>query len=44
MPVLPVPALSERLKKVLEELENIMQQIENAETPSNDNGQDFLTR
>lgn len=44
MPVISFPVLSERLRKVLEELESIMQQVENAETSSNDNEQDFLTR
>jgi hypothetical protein len=44
MHFLSFPDLSERLKKVLAELETITQQIDNASTASNDNGDDFLTR
>lgn len=36
--------LSERLKNVLRELEQITARIEEAELASNDNADDFLTR
>ncbi len=39
-----VPQISERLKKVLAELEQITQQIETMELPCNDNTNDFLHR